>query len=180
MDDKALIEEAQKGNKEAFSKLYQKYFQKVFRYCKINLKSDEFAKDICQDSFVKAFKRLGSFKTNGQWSFQAYIFTIARNLIIDSTRKKKTESIENYEDLESSENLYDKIEQNENIEKIRVVLSKLDEVDRQIIVLRFFEEMPSIDVAKILNISDGALRVRAFRATQKMKEIFEKLYGKRN
>ncbi|MDO8269143.1 MAG: RNA polymerase sigma factor [Candidatus Levybacteria bacterium] len=180
MEDKDLVERAQRGEKDAFGLLYQKYFQKIFRYCKINLKNEELAKDICQESFVKAYKKLKDFKTDGQWSIQAFLFTIARNLIIDHSRRKKEASIEDYENLQSMEDPYEDSERRENIQKIRTVLSKLEEVDRQIVILRYFEEMPSLEVAKILGIKDGALRVRTFRVMQKVKDIYESLYGQKN
>ncbi len=180
MEDKELVKRAQKGEKDAFGLLYQKYFQKVFRYCKFNTKNEELAKDICQESFVKAYKKIKDFKTDGLWSFQSFIFTIARNLIIDNSRRKKEATLEEIENLQSSENLYDQIERSEDVEKVRTVLSKLEDVEKQIVILRFFEDMSSQEVAKILGIKDGALRVRTFRVTQKMKEIFESLYGKRN
>jgi len=180
MEDKILIKKAQKGEKEAFGLLYQKYFQKIFRYCRINTNNDELAKDICQESFVKAYKKLSSFKTDGIWSFQAFLFAIARNQIIDISRKRKEANIEDYENLESNENLYDELERKNNINRIRTVLAKLDEMDRQIIVLRYLEELSSSEVAKILKINDGALRVRTFRVMQKVKDIFEGLYGKNN
>lgn len=180
MEDKDLVERAQRGEKDAFGLLYQKYFQKIFRYCKINLKNEELAKDICQESFVKAYKKLKDFKTDGQWSIQAFLFTIARNLIIDHSRRKKEASLEDYENLQSMEDPYEDFEKRENIQKIRTVLLKLEEVDRQIVILRYFEEMPSQEVAKILGIKDGALRVRTFRVMQKVKDIFESLYGQKN
>lgn len=180
MEDKELVIRAQKGEKEAFGLLYQKYFQKIFRYCKFNTKNEELAKDICQESFVKAYKKLQDFKTDGQWSIQAFLFTIARNLIIDHSRKKKESSIEEYENLESSENLYDNFEKKETIFKVRSVLAKLDDIERQIILLRYFEEMSAHEVAKIIGINDGALRVRTYRVMQKLKDIFEGQYGKRN
>lgn len=180
MEDKVLVERAKKGEKDAYGLLYKKYFHKVFRYCKFNTKSEEEAKDVCQDAFVKAYKKISDFKTNGVWSFQAFVFTIARNLIIDATRKKKEANIDDYENLQSDENLFDKNERHENIEKVKNVLSKLEEIERQIVLLRFFEEMPSSEVAKILGMNDGALRVRTHRVMQKMKDLYEVLYGKRN
>lgn len=180
MDDKELIKRAQEGSRQAFGDLYKKYFQKIYRYCKFNTSNDEIAKDICQESFLKAYKKLKEFKTDGTWSFQAYLFTIARNLIIDASRKKREINIDEYENLESNENLYDNIEKKEIVKKVRVVISKLDEIERQIVILRFFEELPSLEVAKILNMNDGALRVRTHRVMQKLKDIFEVLYGKRN
>ena len=68
----------------------------------------------------------------------------------------------------------------DGVQRVREVLSKLEDIDRQIILLRYFEEMSSQEVAKILGLKDGALRVRTFRVMQKMKDIFEALYGKRN
>lgn len=180
MDDKDLIAKAQKGDKAAFGLLYQKYFQKIYRYCKFNTKNDEVAKDICQESFVKAYKKIKDFSTDGNWSMQAFLFAIARNLIIDISRRKKEANIDEYENLESDENLYDDIERQDNIRKIRNVLSRLDDIDRQIVVLRYFEELPTNEVAKILRIKDGALRVRSFRVMQKIKDLFESLYGQKN
>lgn len=180
MDESQLIEKAKNGDKIAFGHLYQKYFQKIYRYCKINLYDDELAKDICQESFVRAYKKLKDFKIDGQWSIQAFLFAIARNLIIDFTRKKKNFNIDNFENLESSENLYDEFEKSQNIKKVKNILSKLKEEEKQIVILRYFEELPSQEVAKILKINDGALRVRTFRLMQKMKDLYESLYGRNN
>lgn len=178
MDDKDLVKRAQKGEKEAYGLLYQKYFQKVFRYCMFNTKNEEVAKDITQESFVKAYKKLTTFSTDGQWSIQAFLFTIARNLIIDNSRRKKETNIDEYDNLESGQNLYDDFERIENSQKLRNVLKKLDEIERQIVMLRYFEELPSQQVAKILKMNDGALRVRTHRVLQKLKDILE--YGKGN
>lgn len=180
MEDKELIVRAQKGEKDAFGQLYKKYFHKVFRYCKFNTHTDEDAKDICQESFVKAYKKINEFKTQGVWSFQSFVFTIARNLIIDLSRRKKGQNIEDYENLQSGENLYEKVEKSEDIEKVRSVLNKLDEIEKQIVLLRFFEEMSFSEVSKITGINDGALRVRTHRVMQKMKDLCEAKYGKRN
>ncbi len=179
-DEKLLIKKAQKGDTEAYGVIYKKYFQKLYRYCKFNTKSDEHAKDICQESFVKAWKKLKDFKTEGQWSIQAFLFTIARNLIIDATRKKKEFALEEFESLPDEKDLYEEIDRKQDITRVRNVLSKLEDFERQIILLRYFEEMSSQEVAHILGVKDGALRVRTFRVMQKMKDIFETLYGTRN
>lgn len=179
-DEKILIKKAQEGDADAYGQIYKKYFHKLYRYCKFNTKNDEHAKDICQEAFVKAWKKLSDFKTDGQWSIQAFLFTIARNLIIDASRRKKEFGLEEYENLPTGQDLYEEIDKKEDIKKVRTVLSKLDDIERQIILLRYFEEMPSSEVAQILGVKDGALRVRTFRVMQKMKDIFETLYGNRN
>lgn len=179
-DEKTLIKKAQEGDNSAFEKIYNKYFQKVYRYCRINTNNDELAKDICQESFVKAWSRIKDFKMDGQWSFQAFLFTIARNKIIDYSRKKKEFSFAEFENITTDEDLYENIDKKQDIQRVKMVLSKLNSTDRQIVVLRYFEEMSSGEVAKILGIRDGALRVRTFRVMNKLKDIFEALYGQRN
>lgn len=179
-EEENLIKKAQKGDADAYGELYKKYFQKIYRYCKFNTDNNEVAKDICQESFVKAWKKLKDFKTEGNWSLQSFLFTIARNLIIDRVRKKKEYALEQFEELPSEYDLYEEVDKGQDVQRVREVLSKLEDMDRQIIILRYFEEMSSQEVAAILGIKDGALRVRTFRVMQKMKDIFEALYGKRN
>lgn len=175
-----LIEKAKQGDKEAFGKIYELYYKKIFRYCSFNTYDREIAQDICQEIFVKAWNKIKDFKMEANWSIQAFLFAIARNLIIDRTREKKEVNVEQFEEIESSEDLYEELNKKTDVENISNALSKLDEIERQIIILRFFEEMDSKEVAKILKIKDGALRVRQGRILQKLKDIMEVLYGRTN
>lgn len=181
MEDKELIKKAQIGNKEAYGELYKKYFKKIYRYCSFNTNHDELAKDITQETFVKAWIKIKDFELKENWSLQAFLFTIARNLIIDQSRRKKELQIDEFENnLETDENLVDDFDKKEDIKKIKTALSKLDEVERQIIILRYFEEMDTKDVAQVIGIKDGALRVRIHRVLEKLKVIMDHEYGKRN
>lgn len=178
---KILIQKAQKGNREAFGEIYKLYVTKIFRYCKFNVNDEFEAQDICQETFVKALKSIKDFDANrNNWSIQAFLFTIARNLIIDRSRRKKTLNIDNQQLLETNEDFYEHIDKKNNINIVRQALSKLEDVERQIIILRYFEEMNTKQVANILGIKDGALRVRLHRTMDKLKKIMEIFYGKRN
>lgn len=181
MEEKELIQKAQQGDREAFGELYKKYFKKIYRYCSFNTNHDELAKDICQETFVKAWIKIKDFALKENWSLQAFLFTIARNLIIDQSRKKKELQIDEFENhLETNENFIEDFDKKEDINKIKTALSKLDEVERQIIIFRYFEDMDTKDVAEIIGIKDGALRVRIHRVLEKLKIIMENQYGKRN
>lgn len=181
MEEKDLIKKAQNGDREAFGKLYKTYFKKIYRYCSFNTKDDELAKDICQETFVKAWKKIKDFKMQENWSIQAFLFTIARNLIIDHSRKRKEFNIEKFEDnIESKEDLFASVDKKENVQKIKIALSNLEEIEKQIIILRYFEEMDTKEVAKIVGSKDGAIRVRIHRILEKLKIIMENEYGKRN
>lgn len=178
---KSLVQKAQKGDRDAFSEIYKLYFAKIFKYCKFNTNDEFEAQDICQETFVKAWKNIKDFDSDRpDWSIQAFLFTIARNLIIDRSRRKKELHIEEYLELETNEDFYENVDRENNVSLVRQALSKLEEMERQIIILRYFEEMDTKQIANILEIKDGALRVRLHRTMDKLKQITETLYGKRN
>lgn len=166
---KDIIRKAQRGDKEAFGFLYKEYYQRIYRYCRISLYNDITAEDVCQETFLRAWKSLPSFIITEQGTFQAFLYRIARNLIIDLSRKKKEFSLAAYEEIESDEDHVESLGRKEDIAKVQQALAKLDEKDRQIIILRYFEELSHADVAKVIGIKEGALRVRTMRLLEKLK-----------
>lgn len=166
-----IIEKAQSGNKEAFENLYKLYFEKIYRYCRINISRNDLAEDICQETFIRAWKALPSFKLTLEGTFQAYLFRIARNLIIDLSRKKKEFTLEEYEEVGKEDDVAEQIDKQNELETVKFALAKLDEIDRQIILLRYFEEMSHKECARVIGIKEGALRVRTIRVLKKMKDI---------
>jgi RNA polymerase sigma-70 factor (ECF subfamily) len=173
MDDLSqLIERAQEGDKDAYGQIYTLFYKRIFRFCKFNTRDGNIAQDICQETFLKAWKALPNFSQKGG-SLQAFLFKIARNLIIDLSRKKKEVALENYDRADPKQDLGERIEKQEDVERVRSALSWLEEEDRQIIVLRYFEDMTTYEVAKIVGIREGNLRVRTHRILKKLKEIME-------
>lgn len=170
-----LVAKAQQGDKEAFEKLYNEYYGKIYRYCMVNIYKSELAQDICQETFIRAWKSLPSFTLEKGGTFQAYLFRIARNLIIDLSRKKKEFSLAEYVEIEIHEEYEEKLDRESEVVKLKQTLAQLDETDRQIIILRYFEELGHSEVAKIIGIKEGALRVRTIRLLKKMKNIIIKL-----
>src|SRR5438128_2513306 len=109
MDDlELIIHEAKQGNRNAFEKIYKLYYQRIYRYCRINITIDELADDICQETFIRAWKALSSFTLKNGGTLQAFLFRIARHLLIDLSRKKKEFSLAEYAEIETNE---DHIEQ---------------------------------------------------------------------
>ncbi len=174
MDDLTqLIILAQDGDRDAYGKIYSIFYKRIYRYCLFNTRSVELAADICQDTFIKAWRALPTFSIKKGGSMQAFLFRIARNLIIDVSRKKKTEPLENYENLPSGEDLEAGVDRRDENRKLVRALSRLDEVDRQIVMLSYFEELSGAEIAKVVKIREGALRVRMHRALKKLKDLME-------
>jgi RNA polymerase sigma-70 factor (ECF subfamily) len=165
-----LLKKAQEDDKEAYGKIYGLFYERIYKYCRFNCYNQETAIDICQDTFIKAWQALPRFDTS-KGTFQAFLYRIAKNLIIDNSRKKKEESINNYEHLETKEDFASDIDKKTDVSKLKGAIEKLNQKDKQIIVLHYFEELPGADIAKIIGIRKGALRVRTHRIIKKLQEI---------
>lgn len=168
-----LIEKAKNGDKDAYGKLYKEYYKRIHRYCKANLYREDVVEDVCQEVFIRAWKALGTFLLKDGGTFQAFLFRIARNLIIDLSRKKKEFSLETYQEIAVDEDLEEKLDKKDSFEKVKYALSKLKDIDRQLIILRYFEELSHAEVAKILGIKTGNLRVRTIRILKKLKGLIK-------
>src|SRR3989344_1620957 len=120
-----LIKKAQEGDKEAFGILYKHYFNRIYRYCKVNIYRDDLASDICQETFLRAWKSFPTFTLKNGGTLQAFLFRIARNLLIDLSRKKKEFSLSIYNEIEIPDNNIEKIAEKESIEIVKKVISKL-------------------------------------------------------
>lgn len=166
-----LIKRAQEGDKDAFGEIYNLFYKKIYRYCQFHTNNIELAQDICQETFLKVWKALPSFSQKKGGTLQAFVFKIARNLLIDWSRKKKESKLEEHLDLESNGNLIDDIERNATIKIVRKAIMQLDELEQQIITLHYFEELSGVEIASIVGMNEGAVRVRTHRILEKLKGL---------
>lgn len=167
-----LVGKAQKGNTEAFGDIYDTFFDVIYRY--VYFKVDErHAEDIVGTVFIKAWENLGRYKKTT--NFRAWLFRIAHNTVIDHYRT-------NRDDVELDENISDfRVLHNPNIlaEKkiisqfVRRAVSKLDDKYRQIIILKFINELSNSDAASIMKTSEANVRTLQFRALKKLRSIIE-------
>jgi len=174
MNRDELLEKAKKGDKEAFGFLYKEYFNKIYRYCRANMYQEELASDVAQETFLRAWKSLPGFTQTENGTFQSYLFTIARNLIVDLSRKQRDIPLETLEEKAANDNVEEGYDRKEKNLTVKRALSLLNELDRQIIILRYFEELKYEDVAWLLGINAGALRVRTSRILKKLYNIIKK------
>lgn len=166
-----LVRKACKGNKDAFGQIYKIYFQKIYRYCRINLRNEAEAQDLAQETFLKAWRSLATFSTYNGSSVQAFLFKIAKNAIIDLSRKKRELPLDTALEVESGDNFEEDLDRKNDVETVQKALSKLQEDEKQMVILRFFEEMSHRDIAEVLNSNEGAIRVKLHRILKKLKGI---------
>ena len=158
-DEESLVRRAQQRDQQAFTELYEEYFDKIFRYVALRIGNKMEAEDITQQVFVNALRSISSFRWKGI-PFSAWLFRIAHNQVVDYLRKKpKTATVPVDESrTSSSDNPQLLVEQNLDIEQLLSATRRLTEAQREVISLRFTTELPIAQVAKIMGKSQGAIK----------------------
>lgn len=175
-DPKILMRLAKEGNAEAFSCIYELYFTPVFRYIYFRLKNKHEAEDLTQVVFVKFYESSADFVEMGKNPL-AYFFTIARNAIIDLSRKKKEIVMEDRElEIEAgrtSEDQLKNIERREICAKIKEALKGLSDDQQEIMILKFVNDLSNKEIANIIGKSEVVIRQSQSRALRILRKEFE-------
>jgi len=175
--DRKLILEARDGDKNAYGELVLKYQKRLFRFLLMMLKSQDSARDILQEAFVKGYTALDTF--DPEKPFYPWIATIARNLAINSIKKSERETpASEYENLlesvpDSTDNPLDRIIVEENDRRFAAAVTALPDKFRAVFVLRTFEKLSYEEIAAKLDISPGTVDSRLHRARQKLVEMLK-------
>lgn len=173
-EEQKLVEEAQESL-NAFSKLYEFYLPKIFRYVLNRVGNKAVAEDITSQTFLKALKKLNTFDQNKP--FGGWLYTIAHNNIIDFYRqnRKYTISIESIEAfLESDKNTEERAKEAEMTKKILDILRGLPNSYQEMLSLRFFEEKSNAEIAELLACTVNNVNVRMHRAVIAFRKYVEK------
>jgi len=162
-----LMQKKDQYHQEAFAELYTRHSPRVFAYCRRYLGSEEAANDVFQESFVRFFKSAESERV--MTNVPAFLLRIARNLCVNYLRKQKRHiSYEEYMTTEFNENQQDK---DELLDLIKEAIDSLPEKYREVFVLREYEGLSYIEIAEITDESVANIKVRIYRAKQKLREI---------
>ncbi len=170
-----VLLKAQAGKEEALTQLYNHYFERIYRFIYYRVGHKEVAEDLTEDVFVKSFRNLKNLQQTG--AFEGWLYQIARNIVIDYYRSKKTlvplEEVENT--LEYETNVIDIVNLESQQKTFIKVLKELTPEQQMVIKLKFFEELDNETIAKLMNKNEGAIRVIQHRAITKLKELIESL-----
>lgn len=165
---------SQNLNKE-FNESYEQFSDAIFRYCLYKTFNRQKALDLTQDTFIKTWEHLS--KGKKVENLKAFLYKVAGNLVIDNRRKKKTESLDKMTERGFDvKNDRDEISAIENIFENKLALEaieKLDEKYRDVIILRFVEDMEIKEIAKTIKESENNISVRIHRGLEKLKTILE-------
>jgi RNA polymerase sigma-70 factor (ECF subfamily) len=166
----ALVADFKAGNKEAYGLLYDEYIKPIYKFIYYKTHHKETAEDITSQVFMKAYNAIHSFnETKG--TFSAWLYQIARNTIIDHYRAvKPTQNIDDVWNLSSSENVARDVETRLELEKVQNYLRVLPSEQRDIIIMRVWQEMSYSEIATVLGTSEAGCKMQFSRSIKKLRE----------
>ena len=164
-----LVDQAARGNFNAFGQLYEQFLDKIYRYAYYQVKDRMTAEDITEIVFMKAWKQIASCKGHGD-TFSAWLYRIAHNQIVDTLKSGKsleTIDLEDISNLDSPDLAY---RLDDETAELAGMIAELPEGQRQVLILKFIEGLNNTEISRILNKSEQAIRIWQMRALTRMRE----------
>ncbi len=154
-----LIARAQEGSVEAVGRLYEDHYQSVYRYLAYRTQDLQTAEDLTADVFLRMIKSLPGFRQRAA-SVRAWLLQIAHNLVVDQYRHASVRPIVTLqEDLPARNDAPEAIAaQNLSSERLRRALDQLNEEQREVLILRFIDDLPVSQVAQVLHRSEDSIK----------------------
>ncbi len=158
-DEESLVQRAKQRDQKAFTQLYERYFDRIYRYVALRIGDKAEAEDMTQQVFLSALQSISSFKWKGV-PFSAWLYRIAHNQVVDYLRKKKKRpaTLLNESLVSSDSNPQLMTEHSLDVEQLLSATRRLTEAQREVISLRFAGELSTAQVAKIMGKSQGAVK----------------------
>lgn len=165
MQQPSLVEAA-KRDPEAFGQLFDRYFELIYRFFWYRCKDRMLSEDLTSETFFKALRQLRHFQGNDD-DFLPWLYTIARNTLVDRSRKKQEDLVDYHENDLRTENPYHQVELQMDV---WMLLSQLPEQQRQVVQLRFIDDLPVKEIADVIGKSESATKSILYRALKQLKE----------
>jgi len=182
LPDNELISLVLKGDQQAYKVLVDRYQSYIFTLAFRLMQSREDAEEVAQDVFVKAYRSLADFK--GGSKFSTWLYTIAHNTGITYLRKKKQKILaiddeSTFMQLENQESDFkaNQVEDKSRKNMVHRAINMLPPDDAQIITLFYKGDQSLDEIAAIMGLEANTVKVRLFRARQKLKEKMEKFFS---
>jgi RNA polymerase sigma-70 factor (ECF subfamily) len=174
--ENTLKKDAIEGEASAFGELYDRYQPKIYRFIFLKVSHREEAEDLTHQVFLNAWKNVERYTDQG-FPFSSWLFRIARNKVIDYYRTKKTtldidvipEEIVGIAEQDSQQDAENTLQ----LEKVYRALQQLSEEQKEVLILRFIQELSYDEVAEIMDKSPGTVRVLQHRGIKRLQTLLK-------
>lgn len=160
-----------------FENIYIKYSDKIYKYIYLNTSDPYLSEDITSETFLRIWKNWKKIRPD---YIQALLYKTAKNILIDHWRKHKNgkkvsleETVEKGIEPSYDEDLIEKIHKDTNLQKINNALKLVPENLKEVLILRFVDDLSAKEAAQILDTTEVNIRVLQFRGLKKLKEVIK-------
>jgi len=175
LSDNAIMLKVKNGDVDKMGLLYERYHRQLFRFLYNMTRQRELSEDLVQNVYLRMLKYNDGFLGYGE--FKTWMYRIARNTVYDHFRKvKHTPSltdVKKYETSLAAEQFTDgPMEKEEEIKLLEAAMEKLSIENRELLILCRYEELKYSEIAKILDTTEGVIKVRVHRALKQLKSNY--------
>ena len=182
-ENAAIAHGLKKQDPELLDQLIEMYQHRLMRYLLFLTGKREVAEDLFQETWMRVLLRGTQY--NGKARFDTWLFTIARNLVIDLSRKRTMASLDEMSDGKDDDRPFEiamsgpspleQFQQRENCAEVGEVLLKLETSYREVLVLRFYEELSLEEIASVTHAPLSTVKSRLYRGLAALKPEMERL-----
>ena len=158
---------------EQFLQVYDELADAIFRHCYFRVSDRERAKELTQEVFMKTWEYMAH--GDSIKNIKSFLYKVANNLIIDEYRKKKSVSLDELRDsgFEPKVEVTREIESSLDAKGLLTVVEKLDIKHREVIIMRYIDDLSPKEIAEIVGESENNVSVRLHRAIKKIRDIMQ-------
>ena len=168
------------GDLDRLGLLFERYKRPLYGFFYGMNRDQELSEDLVQNTFFRILKYRHLFRGDGD--FKTWMFHIARNVSHDQFRKNKIrvkEDVDHWQErLGHDENKLTEMQISEEQELLGMAMARLPEDRREVLLLSKYEEKKYKEIGEILGCSEGAVKVKVFRALQELKAVYQQLEKK--
>jgi RNA polymerase sigma-70 factor (ECF subfamily) len=166
LSDDELMAETRRGSQAAFETLFERYREPIWRFFRRRTPDAGIAQELAQDTFVALLEGARRYKAKGM--FRSYLFGVAYNVLLADRRKqsyRQTDALEKEPPSPTADR--------DEVIWIREALASIDEADREILMLREYEQLSYQEIAEVRRIPLNTVRSQLFRARTALKTALE-------
>jgi RNA polymerase sigma-70 factor (ECF subfamily) len=168
-----LVIRAKRGDNGAFDEIVRELERPMFYYVRRLVGSDEDAWDLTQEVWVKAFRGIGSLRETRR--FRVWLYSIAHHVVMSHHRAAyRNHAVRDEPCVPDSAIEAEPIPNLEDAERVHLALDQLDPVFREVLTLRFLEDLSVDETAEIIGVPSGTVKSRLFHAKKALKNILSR------
>jgi RNA polymerase sigma-70 factor (ECF subfamily) len=175
-EEREAVAASQRGEREAFDLLVERYQRPVYRLCYRFVNNHEDANDLAQDVFLKAYKALGGFR--GDSSFSTWLYRIAVNTCLNFRAARRPETDELPESRrDGAPSATERLEREDEAARVRAAVLRLPEKQRATLILKIYHDLTHEEVAAVLGSTVGTVKANLFHALGNLRRLMAREAG---